>query len=397
MKWFVIPGLIVIFASSCLTDNRCEVEGELIRCPGGIEVAVEPGEGPPEDARCLTDGQEVVCNSGHVYEVGAPDRDGDESGNEHGRDSERGNDDIEIDERVWSSCESSAGEVMCSDEKSYTGPEVSSGDECVSLRRPGAGPRIRCEGANGIKELLPDGVSEGVTCSYEEEGIVRCDDGAVLHQIEEECDPTVAMEEEGYTLICGELAVTITTEEDWCGFPSGRVELQDDSEALSCRFVFGDVIAADTGLRDLWQLGLVEVITGDLLITGNDQLNTIELGQLRDVDGRIAVRGNQELSVAILPVVSARGGIEVSGNPALEALVLSELKRSGELVVGTNRNLMTFELSSEVRVEGVFLFLDNSSYPGCFAAEFLVEMTERASGGAYVGGMATSRDSRWAC
>lgn len=402
---WVLVGLMTLL-SGCLSDNRCRVEAGLLVCPGGISVEASD---VPDDASCLTDGQEIVCDSGDVFQVpGGAD------------DAGEGEEDVGVDEDAerpafpweggqaggtapaWVDCATDAdGVVRCENGATVQDEEASQAEGCRWHRRPGVGPRVHCDGE---LVFIPDGVAESVQCEWTDRQ-VECNDGThvVFEGVEPgSCRPSLsAAAGGGYEVECGGEVVQVAADE-WCGYPSGEFRVTAEnlaSEAVRCRRIFGDLVVENVDAREIWQLERVKFVSGDLIIRENAELEGIYAGRLREVEGRVTVLGNPSLqAIPFLSTLEAvEGGIEVSGNSSLLWVDLLFLEETADISFGSNESLQELMLTDEAELSGAFLFLDHPDFPNCRGADLLLMMGENAEGGAYVGGLASGRDSRWAC
>lgn len=409
MRWMVlvvaIGGLTMV---GCLEDlAECEVEEDRIVCDDGTSTSID-GEEVPDDVECVSDGEEIRCDSGDRFEVGKED--GSAAAEEEGAEEDSppwtsGNQESSGgSEGVWESCVSMEAQIDCANGESVTDSEITGEeDDCAWHRRPGVGPQVRCDDGS---EWRPDGHDEEVECEWIEDEYVSCSDGTSLKfedaEGPEECEPVFIGGDQGYDVQCGDVMVEVDdVDESWCGYPSGEFVLDDETaeEALECEFVFGDLIVRGEQPVEVFALERIEVVTGSVNIVETEQLEWIAPGAFWLVEQRVRVIDNANLigTAWLWGLEVVEESIEITGNDALEKVVLEWLWSAQSLTVSNNPELVDLYVPADVELEGAFVLTDNAAFPMCRGQEWLDWGTEIAGEGAYVGGLASWDESGWAC
>ncbi|RCI02878.1 hypothetical protein CU098_007534 [Rhizopus stolonifer] len=154
----------------------------------------------------------------------------------------------------------------------------------------------------------------------------------------------------------------------------------DLDKARSCKTYSGNIIIDNSGAGDL-KLHGVELLEGNLLVTGNDALQAFSMPNLQGVNGEIRFANNKLLTSLNLAKLYAVRSFEVSVHPALNELRfaagLSEaekititdttvtrvdglkMKTTQDISVSNNIYLKSFGLTNTTSVNNV-LFSSNS-------------------------------------
>lgn len=243
--WTSLVLMVAWIAVGCGESERCAIDGDdvqtTIRCPGEKAVTTDGDvEGP-----CRRRGERIVCEDGTT--LAFEDTDANEQGprgpegpgvQDEGSEFAAGAPGLRR-----SGCERVGGEAICADGRRATIPEgVSEGASCTSEMVAGVGRRIVC----GDERVRPDGESDvDVRCEYrgeEDAAAIVCTDGTVVETGVGPCEPSIERKGDSVVRVeCGPESYEMSLdgcERDWT--IKTRADLEELQQA-ECSHIYGDV------------------------------------------------------------------------------------------------------------------------------------------------------------